>query len=219
MSLRVLIQARMSSRRFPGKVLAPFRGRPLIDHVISGVRRALGEDVALSVLTSSEISDAPLVKYLCASGVDVFRGSLGRVVDRFREALLERPCERFMRICADSPLLNASVLRALIKIAADYDLVTTTFPRTLPRGQNAELLKTSTFLDLPVESLMAEELEHITLVYYRNPNSYRIFNLTSGDPSLAQCNLSVDSIEDLVRLEQLSRVEVSRLSSREYHLC
>jgi spore coat polysaccharide biosynthesis protein SpsF len=39
--IHVFIQARMSSRRFPGKVLAPFRGHPIIWHVLERVAQAL----------------------------------------------------------------------------------------------------------------------------------------------------------------------------------
>ena len=32
--MRAFVQARMLSRRLPGKVLAPFRGQPVIRHVL-----------------------------------------------------------------------------------------------------------------------------------------------------------------------------------------
>ncbi|MEC7654505.1 MAG: HEAT repeat domain-containing protein [Bacteroidota bacterium] len=39
--VRVFIQARMSSKRFPGKVLAPFNGIPLLTCVIERVNRVI----------------------------------------------------------------------------------------------------------------------------------------------------------------------------------
>ncbi len=42
-SIRAVIQDGMSSRRFPGKVLAPFRTRPLIAHPPESVDRILPE--------------------------------------------------------------------------------------------------------------------------------------------------------------------------------
>jgi spore coat polysaccharide biosynthesis protein SpsF len=65
--VRVFVQARMSSRRFPGKVLAPFHGRPIIRHVLDRVARALPE-VPRTVVTSVEASDDPLAAYLEALG-------------------------------------------------------------------------------------------------------------------------------------------------------
>ena len=67
---RVFVQARMSSRRFPGKVLAPFAGRPLIDHVLEQVAKALPRK-RIVVATSTEPSDDPLVAYLRECGVKI----------------------------------------------------------------------------------------------------------------------------------------------------
>ncbi len=57
----------MSSSRFPGKVLAPFRGRPLVRHVLSVAEQVcLIDDVIL--VTSTDESDAPLSFYVQAAG-------------------------------------------------------------------------------------------------------------------------------------------------------
>ena len=37
--INVFIQARMSSSRYPGKVLAPLNGMPLIKHLVDRVKR------------------------------------------------------------------------------------------------------------------------------------------------------------------------------------
>ena len=49
----------MSSQRFPGKVLAPFKGKPLIAAVIGQVTQAVPAD-AVVVATSGEPADDPL---------------------------------------------------------------------------------------------------------------------------------------------------------------
>ena len=200
----VFIQARMSSRRFPGKVLAPFRGRPIIDHVVEAVRTAL-PDSRRVVLTSSQESDTPLATYLAAVGVSVFRGPLDDVFSRFRAALAEYRCDRFYRICADSPMLDPGSLRAVAAHAEeDWDVVTTIFPRTFPKGHNVELIRASTFNAVDHSSLSAEEREHPTTTFYRHPSRYRIFNVESGDPRRAEQNFCVDTVEDLARLERIA---------------
>jgi spore coat polysaccharide biosynthesis protein SpsF len=199
---RAFIQARMSSRRLPGKVLAPFRGQPLIDHVVAAVRQALPE-VPCVVITSEHSTDGPLAAYLASAGVSVFRGPLDDVFGRFRAALQRHPCDLVYRVCADSPLLSGDSLRAVAAHAhEDWDLVTTIFPRTFPKGHNAELMRVATFLAVDEASLSPEEREHPTQVFYRNPQRYRILNVESGDPTLAQKNFCVDTVEDLVRLER-----------------
>src|SRR5437879_4590 len=124
----------MSSRRFPGKVLAPFRGRPIIWQVTRAVTQALPQ-TRLVVLTSNQTSDDPLAAYLSSEKIPVFRGPLDDVYERFRRGLQENPCDLVLRICADSPLLDGYLLRAVAARAerGDVDIVSTTFPkRTFP---------------------------------------------------------------------------------------
>lgn len=204
-AVRVFVQARMSSRRFPGKVLAPFRDRPILWHVLTTIERAL-PGVPVVVATSGEASDDPLALYAGAMGVDVFRGPLDDVFARFRQCADAYPCEWMLRICADSPLLEPQVLRDVVghPDRDACDVVTTVFPRTFPSGQNAELIRTAAFRAVDVDALSAEEREHATQVFYRQPNRYRIRNVVSGDPDLVTLALAVDTVEDLRRLEQCS---------------
>jgi spore coat polysaccharide biosynthesis protein SpsF len=208
--VRAIVQARMSSRRFPGKVLAPFKGQPLIRHVIGAVARAL-PSVPIVVATSQHESDEPLASYLGALGVPCFRGPLERVFDRFRLCVAAHPCDWALRLSADSPLLDAQVLRAVVAHAADADadLITTIFPRTFPRGQNAELLRVDTLLRIDARQLSAEDQEHVTPFYYRQPGRFRIVNVVSGNPEMAGLSVAVDTIEDLRRLEDLAVDDVS----------
>src|SRR5258706_15848995 len=108
----------MSSRRFPGKVLAPFRGRPILRHVVESVMGAL-PDARPLVLTSDQASDDPIASYCERLRVECFRGPLEDVFGRFRAALLQHPCDWVLRICADSPLLDPKVLKAVVAAATD----------------------------------------------------------------------------------------------------
>lgn len=201
----------MSSRRFPGKVLAPFRGRPLICHVVDAVVRALPNARAV-VLTSHEPSDDPIAAYLGSEGVAVFRGPLDDVFERFRLCLQENPCELLVRVCADSPLLDENMLRAVVRRGeqGDVDVVSTTYPRrTFPQGQNAELVRADAFLAVDRAQLAADEREHVTPYFYRRPHQFRLATLVSGHDSFASSSLAVDTIEDLARLERLSGADLA----------
>ena len=212
-SIYAFVQARMSSRRFPGKVLATFRGQALITHVLAAVARVLPPD-HIVVATSDGASDDLLVSHLREGGVKVFRGPLENVFERFRLCALEYPCEWILRVNADSPLLDAHVLQAVIDHPerAACDLVTTIFPRTFPKGHNAELIRVSTFLALDQARLSSEEKEHLTRFYYRNPDLFRIVNVESGNPRLAESSLAVDTVDDLYRLEHLTDAEIHSFS-------
>ena len=80
MRVRAFVQARMSSARFPGKVLAPFRGRPILWHVVDRVARAL-PDVPRVIVTSTDASDDPIAAYAQAIDTACFRGPLDDVFE------------------------------------------------------------------------------------------------------------------------------------------
>jgi spore coat polysaccharide biosynthesis protein SpsF len=204
----------MSSSRFPGKVLAPLFGRPLIQYVLAGVRQALPWTTDIVVATSEEPADNPLAVYVAALGVKVFRGPLDDVFERFRGAMRVYPHDYVLRICADSPFPNHNVLRMVAGHAGvgEYDLVTTTHPRTFARGQNAELIRASTFLSIDPSTLTDAEREHATAVYYHHPERYRILNLSNEDPQDEPVSLAVDRLDDLIRLGQFTRNEIQAVT-------
>src|SRR5215510_1303815 len=192
--IRAFLQARMSSRRFPGKVLAPLGGRPLIAHLIAHVARVIALN-NVTVLTSTEPSDDPLAWYIRELGVSVYRGALQNVAARFQGCLRVYPCTWFFRLCADSPLLESSLLKTFLSYyeRTDLDLVTNVFPRTFPRGQSVEMVRASTFAALNVQTFSPEEQEHVTAIFYSQPQAFRIMNVRSHDPHQAETSLAVDT--------------------------
>jgi spore coat polysaccharide biosynthesis protein SpsF len=206
-NVRAIIQARMSSARFPGKVLAPVRGKPLVDHVIDRVQRAVPVE-RIVIATSDQASDDPLAAHVAARGIAVFRGSLDDVFQRFRLCIQAFPCDWFFRICADSPLYNQQLLQSfLVQIRDDVDLVTNVFPRTFPKGHSVELLRTERFALLDPGELDADEKEHVTKFYYNHPDRFTIINVESGNADLSSLNYCIDTLEDLRRIEECLTAE------------
>ena len=206
--VRVFIQARMSSKRFPGKVLAPFNGIPILTCVIERVDRVIPLS-RIVILTSTHQSDDPLVCYMQNAGISVHRGALENVFARFQSCLREYPCSWFFRICADSPRLDNAILQTMLikNDKSDVDLITNVFPRTFPKGQSVEMLNTDTFAGIDLQGLTSEQQEHITRAYYEKPDEFKIINVESSDRSLATINFSVDTVEDLHRLQNFPELE------------
>ena len=202
--VHAFVQARMSSRRFPGKVLAPLGGQPVIKRLLDKIIQVMPLS-SVVVLTSVDPSDDPLACYVQSLGAPLYRGELENVAERFLHCLDEYPCDWFIRLCADSPLLDATVLKTLTayRERLDLDLVTNVYPRTFPKGYSVEMVKAESFAALDVGALSAEEQEHVTAVFYRHPQQFRILNVTSGDPRQAGLSYVVDTLEDLQRLEVL----------------
>jgi spore coat polysaccharide biosynthesis protein SpsF len=206
-----IVQARMSSARFPGKVLTKFRGAPVLEHVLRAAETAVGRD-AVVVATSVERSDDVVEQFARSRGTAVVRGDLENVLARFQLAALAYPTEWVLRVTADSPLLTGDMLRDLIDSAGEaWDLVTTTWPRTFPTGCNAELIRRDVLLAIDPARADASEREHVTRYLYNRENQYRIRNLESGRPELARLNLAIDEPADLDRLERMTDRELADL--------
>ena len=82
MKVGVVIQARMGSKRLPGKVLLPINGTPLLGHVI-GRLKELNISTQIVVATSDHNRDDAIEIYANQQGLPVYRGSEDDVLDRY----------------------------------------------------------------------------------------------------------------------------------------
>lgn len=203
----------MSSERFPGKMLAPFRGRPLVGYLLDQFDRDLRSKVVL--LTSNHVTDDPLADFVesrCA--VPVFRGELQNVAARFQACLEVYPCEWFVRVSGDSPLMSSSLIRAMFAFTGGgHDIVSNVVKRTFPPGQSVEVVRSDVFAALPASALSAAQQEHVTKVFYDTPEKWRIRSVVCRNPELAGARMVVDSLDDLRALEGVADNSSAALSS------
>jgi spore coat polysaccharide biosynthesis protein SpsF len=204
---RIFVQARMSSARFPGKMLADLLGQPLISHVVNRLTAAgLGGHVV--VLTSVEPSDDPLADHVeRRCGVPVFRGELRDVAKRFRDALDAFSCEWVVRINGDSPLIDGGLIGFMLKQdRTGFDLISNVFRRTFPPGQSVECIRASALSGLRDKTLTEEDREHVTPYFYRHATEYRLKSIVSTkDFAATAMRLVVDTPEDLREIAGLIR--------------
>jgi len=193
----VIIQARMSSERFPGKVLYEVRGKPLLEYLLERLEHCRYCD-AIVVATSVEESDDDIKRFCDGRGVNCYRGSLENVAGRVNDAAVEYSFDGFVRICADSPLLDHRLVDRSIKIFTEgqFDLVTNVLERTFPKGQSVEVLDRGAF-ERSIK-LMNEPLdrEHVTRYFYSRQDEFKIFNL-SNNIDYGWLQLAIDSPDDI----------------------
>ncbi|MHC4128108.1 MAG: cytidylyltransferase domain-containing protein [Planctomycetota bacterium] len=202
MRIGAIIQARMSSRRLPGKVLRALAGRPVLAHVLDRVGSVQRLD-AVAVATSTDPGDDGIADFCCGYGATCLRGPLADVARRFRLAAEALRVDAFVRICADSPLIDPALIdRAVAALGPGVDLVTNVFPRTYPPGQAVEVVRTAAFTAAEARMTEPADREHVTRYFYRNASAYRIRNLRS-DRDYGTMRLAVDTAADLQRLETL----------------
>uniref|UniRef100_A0A7C4AGP0 Acylneuraminate cytidylyltransferase n=1 Tax=Fundidesulfovibrio putealis TaxID=270496 RepID=A0A7C4AGP0_9BACT len=207
-----LIQARMSSSRLPGKVLAPVEGRPLLAYLVERLHR-LGPGWTVAVATSREASDDPVAAFCEGMGVPCWRGPLDDVALRLLECARHLGLDAFARVCADSPLLDVDLLRrglALLHAASPgdsegpADLVTNCLPKHFPAGQSVEVVRTASLERAYARFSEPGHHEHVTRYFYQHPGEFSIRAIVAGR-DYSGAHLAVDQPRDLERVRAMVR--------------
>lgn len=192
-----IIQARMSSQRLPGKVLALVQGKPMVLRQIERLRRAQRID-QLVVATSVNTEDDPVAALCESEGIVCSRGSLENVLDRFFQAAVTFEPDAVVRLTADCPLADPELIDDLIGFfkAGDYDYASNTLEPTWPDGLDAEVMTMAALMAAHDEATEAFEHEHVTPFLYRHPERFRLGSFKQvGDQSALRW--TVDLPEDL----------------------
>ena len=192
-----IVQARMTSSRFPGKVMATLAGAPMISRQWERMQRASGmADIALA--TSDHASDDVLVEWAQASGVPVVRGPLDDVLGRYLMAADATRADVVVRLTADCPLTCPEIIDLVIsrfhESGADY--CSNTLVPTFPDGVDVEVVDVDVLREVARTSSDPHEREHVTLGVYRRETQFHLVNV--GDEiDRSALRWTVDTEEDL----------------------
>lgn len=186
LSMVGVVQARLGSTRFPGKVLTDLGGEALLGHVVRRVSAVVNE-VVLAVPIGMD--DQPLVDWALAHGVPCVRGSRDDVLARF-EAVAQayHTADTFVRFTADCPLLDVGVSKTVIgALTDDLDIVHT--------GPEVDGLDTEVFtraaLMQALRYAQGREREHVTPWMREHLRAKHV-----RFPGIAPTRWSVDTPED-----------------------
>jgi len=204
MRIVAIVQARYDSRRLPGKALQLLAGKPMLGHVIEALRHARSID-AIALATSAMATDDPLANFARTESIGCYRGSLDDVAGRMLEAAREFAADAFVRVNGDSPLMDPALIDRgadLMRANPAADIVSNVFPRSFPKGQSVEVLRTDA-LDRAVRAMTRpEEREHVTPYFYANADRLKIVSFQAEDPK-PEMQLSIDTPEDRERCEAI----------------
>jgi len=202
-----IIQARMGSSRLPKKVMMDLAGRPVLLHVIDRLKHVSRVDEII-VATTTDPSDDCVEEQCRIWGVPVFRGPVDDVLARYYSAvqsiLLARgPVDAIVRITADCPLLDPSVVDSIVggMIAGQYDYVSNIDPPTYPDGLDVEVFSKGALEVAFSSATLPSEREHVT-PYIRNNPRFKKFNHLH-EPDLSKIRLTLDTEKDFLLISRI----------------
>jgi len=214
-----IIQARMSSTRFPGKVLKPLAGKPAIWHIYHRAKKCKLVDRVI-IATSLDKSDDILVEYCESSKLNYFRGDLNNVLSRFINILTTYSYKYVVRITGDCPLIHPQFIDEQIKalVEFDADVVWSKRESSVLEGQGVR--STRSLFYIYDKTSNPDDLEHVGSIYFvEHPEEFKIVEINMPEIFLKyNFRLTVDEEKDyklmyliydnLWKSEQLDLVQV-----------
>jgi spore coat polysaccharide biosynthesis protein SpsF len=200
-----IVQARVGSRRLPGKVLRPLCGKPVLGHLAERLKRCRTLSL-IGIATSTEPADQAIADFAMKAGVPCYRGPERDVLRRYVEAIECFGLDAVVRASGDSPLLDPRIVDEAVSLFREggLDLVTNVQIRTFPKGQSVEVIAGEALCAVAAAAHAPEDREHVTPFFYANPGRFRIRNFVAAAPS-PTLQLSVDTEDDLRRVEAVLR--------------
>lgn len=192
-----VIQARINSQRFPGKVLLslPYgSGTSIIENIIKCVLAVPRIDTVI-VATSLRSENDSIISVAREAGAEVIRGSEDDVLERFHKAAVAHGLAQIVRLTADNPFVDSALLNACLekhgKAKAEY-----TKTVGLPQGMNFEIISFLALDRLQRSVRLSDEREHVTLHVNRNPKKFAMNVLDLGKPECKGLRLTIDRKTD-----------------------
>lgn len=199
-----VVQARMDSTRFPGKVMHKVQGVPVIDLLLKRLSKSKKINEIILATTTNQIDDK-LAIHVEKLGFNVFRGNENDVLDRYYHSAIQLDAGTIVRITGDCPLVDASLVDQLIDTfrKSNSDYVSNIHPPTYPDGLDIEVFSFAALKQAWHEAKDKYHREHVT-PYIRESGLFRLGNLTS-DIDYSSLRWTLDQLEDLQVIENIFR--------------
>ena len=204
-------QARMTSKRLPGKVLMELDGRPLIDYSLERLKRAQSLD-KIVVATTVNAADDSIVDYCKMRGFFFYRGDEKDVLSRYYEAAKLFNAEVVIRTTSDCPLLDPSLIERVIKEYFDekVDYASNMLNETFPLGLSVEAFSIEALEKAYNGASKDFEREHVTLYINRNPDEFSLHSVEQKE-NLSYLRWTVDTPEDFLFIQKV----ISKLRNKD----
>jgi spore coat polysaccharide biosynthesis protein SpsF (cytidylyltransferase family) len=217
MSTTAIIQARMGSSRFPGKVMASLGELTVLEHVIRRALMIAGVDDVV-VATTAEPEDDIIERETQRHGLRCVRltrrlkNGHNDVLARFVEVILSSTADTVLRITADCPVLDPQIAGQVLRMVGQgIRYASNVYPvRTYPDGLDVEAMEAQVVLEAAQRATNLADREHVTPYIQR---SYAKACLVWPE-DLSEIRWTLDTPEDLTTLTMLLSRAGGRIEGR-----
>ena len=218
----IIIQARTSSSRFPLKVIKKIGESSLIELQINRLKKSKNVD-RIIVATSLDPSDDIIQLIVDKLNIDIYRGSLEDVLDRYYKTSTIYKSETIIRITGDCPLIDPKLIDEMLNkyINLDVDYYSNTLKPQYPDGQDVEIFSFKALEKAWKLSNLESEREHVTPFIYNNSNfnkgtMFSVMNHENHRGDFSKYRMTVDYNEDFEVIKQLINLGGENLEWENY---
>lgn len=201
LAVLAIIQARMESSRFPGKVVEDFDGEPLIVNMYNRASKATMIDKTVVAVPYAN-KDSRLHEVLQSKGIPVFFGEPHDVQMRFIACATAYKAQTVVRLTADCPLIDWAVIDDVVAMhkASGSDYTSNTLPPTFPDGLDVEAFELDALVRSRSSGPSVRAIEHVTIDLRENDNFFRSNLLSPTD--FSSLRWTIDYPSDLREILQ-----------------
>ncbi len=192
-----IVQARTGSTRLPNKIFADIVGMPLLWHVHNRLTHTKFINQII-IATSDNKQDDIIEEFATKNKISIYRGSETDVLTRFYEAAKIYNLDIIIRITADDPFKDPTLIDLAINKFLKYDLnfIFNNNPPSFPEGLDIEIFDISSLKTAYFNANTLFEKEHVTQYFFKNLNDFKHLNISSNENN-SKLRWTIDNIEDL----------------------
>jgi spore coat polysaccharide biosynthesis protein SpsF len=206
MKTAVIIQARMTSSRLPGKILADLAGRPMLEQQVRRLR-AMREADVIAIATTVLPSDDPVEALARRLGLPCIRGDELDVLSRYVSATAQLEADLVVRVTGDCPLIDAGEVDRVVAALRDdpegADYASNVQERSFPRGLDAEALWADVLRRVDRLGRTQPAREHVTWFLHRERPDLFVRRSVIGPRNDSDLRWTVDTESDLAMVRRL----------------
>ncbi len=195
----LILQARLSSSRLPGKVLMDIEGQEMLYRQFDRLQNGIPKEIPIIIATSNHSSD-DLIEVMCKKyDIKIFRGPLHDVMLRFIQCASKYKIKNILRVGGDDPLIDPEVINCLVKMHKKNkdDFIFATHREGWPYGCAAELICLDSLVKIHPLADSDFYREHTIPYFFDNKEDFKISKLNSSvEMNRPNYYFTVDFVED-----------------------
>ena len=214
-----IIEARMTSKRLPGKILYKVGGKSFLWYLVKRLKKVKEIDKIILATTVNK-SDDILVQFAKKNNISYFRGSELNVKKRVLDAAKKYKVENIVGITSDCPIIDINLISQVINTFKynKVEFVSNCDHRSYPDGMDVAVYRRKCLEKSYKLTRSNYYREHVTLFIKHNKKIFNQINIVSPEnvywPSLG---LTLDEYDDYVLLKKI--IEYFKKKKNFYFKC